>query len=108
MSLQSGVKNSTEETAEALEVKAVLNRVQRWDVCVCRSVAMGKDKEGRATPSIHVRLSAREGSRPKCPRCQRRCPEHGVHVESLPWSNGKSPVSIAMMLFLATWARRLS
>lgn len=36
------------------------------------------------------------------------CPEHGVIVEHLPWSHGKSPVSKAMMGFLATWARRLS
>ena len=140
LSLQSGVKNNTEEPTKRLEMKAVLNRVQRWDGFVCRSVAMVEDEEGRAAPSIHVRFSAREGSRPKCPRCQRRCPgydqlpprcwafvplwglavwlvcaprrvrcpEHGVHVESLPWSDGKSPVSIPMMLFLATWARRLS
>ena len=26
-----------------------------------------------------------------------RCPEHGVHVESLPWSDGKSPVSIVFL-----------
>jgi transposase len=37
-----------------------------------------------------------------------QCPEHGVVVEELPWSDGKSPVSIPMMLFLARWARRLS
>lgn len=33
------------------------------------------------------------------------CPEHGVIVEYLPWSKGKSPVTTAMMSFLATWAR---
>lgn len=36
------------------------------------------------------------------------CPEHGVVVEHVPWSTGKSPVTTAMMAFLATWARRLS
>ena len=35
-------------------------------------------------------------------------PEHGVVVEHIPWSNGKSPVTTAMMGFLATWARRRS
>lgn len=37
-----------------------------------------------------------------------RCLEHGVIVEHVPWSAGKSPVSIALMIFLAQWARRLS
>jgi transposase len=37
-----------------------------------------------------------------------QCDEHGVVVEYLPWSNGKSPMTTAMMAFLATLARRLS
>lgn len=36
------------------------------------------------------------------------CAEHGVAVEHIPWSRGKSPVTTAMMGFLARWARRLS
>ena len=36
------------------------------------------------------------------------CSEHGIGVEHLPWSAGKRPVTLAMMCFLATWARRLS
>jgi transposase len=36
------------------------------------------------------------------------CAEHGVVVEHLPWSDGKRPVTLAMMGFLARWARRLS
>lgn len=36
------------------------------------------------------------------------CPEHGVVVEHLPWNQGKRPVTLAMMGFLARWARRLS
>ena len=36
------------------------------------------------------------------------CPAHGVVVEHLPWSDGKRPVTCAMMGFLARWARRLS
>ncbi len=36
------------------------------------------------------------------------CPEHGVVVEHIPWSEGKRPVTTAMMCFLARWARRLS
>ncbi len=37
-----------------------------------------------------------------------QCPEHGVVVESLPWSDGKRPLTFALMGFLARWARRLS
>jgi transposase len=36
------------------------------------------------------------------------CPQHGVVVEHLPWSAGKRPLTLAMMGFLALWARRLS
>ncbi len=36
------------------------------------------------------------------------CPEHGVVVEHVPWSDGKRPITIAMMCFLSRWARRLS
>lgn len=37
-----------------------------------------------------------------------QCPEHGVVVEHVPWSDGKRPVTLAMMCFLSRWARRLS
>ena len=37
-----------------------------------------------------------------------QCGEHGVVVEHIPWSDGKRPLTIAMMGFLARWARRLS
>jgi transposase len=37
-----------------------------------------------------------------------QCSEHGVVVEWIPWSDGKRPVTIAMMWFLAQWARRMS
>ncbi len=36
------------------------------------------------------------------------CPEHGVVVEHMPWSEGKRPITTAMMGFLARWARHLS
>ena len=36
------------------------------------------------------------------------CAEHGVHVERMPWNEGKRPWTQAMMVFLARWARRLS
>jgi len=36
------------------------------------------------------------------------CPEHGVVIEAIPWSEGKRPLTRAMMVFLARWGRRLS
>jgi transposase len=36
------------------------------------------------------------------------CPVHGVVTEHLPWSEGKRPFTVALMVFLALWARRLS
>ncbi len=36
------------------------------------------------------------------------CPQHGVVVEALPWNQGQRQVTLAMMVFLARWARRLS
>jgi transposase len=36
------------------------------------------------------------------------CPKHGVVIEHVPWSEGKRPVTLAMMCFLSRWARRLS
>ena len=37
-----------------------------------------------------------------------QCAEHGVVEEHIPWSEGKRPVTRAMMGLLACWARRLS
>jgi transposase len=37
-----------------------------------------------------------------------QCLEHGVVVEYIPWSDGKRPLTLAMMGFLARWARHLS
>lgn len=70
------------------------------------------------------------GIRGRCSRCQRLaaglrpfegaalavcaalgrvvCAEPGALVEHLPWGAGKRPVIVAMMAFLARWARRIS
>jgi len=37
-----------------------------------------------------------------------QCAEHGVVVEHIPWSEGKRPITRAMMSFLARWGRHLS
>src|SRR5260370_35321547 len=33
------------------------------------------------------------------------CGEHGVVAEHIPWSEGKRPITLAMMGFLGQWAR---
>lgn len=41
-----------------------------------------------------------------CPR-RVRCPEHGIHVEQIPWSVGKKPVSFPLITVLGFWSRLL-
>ena len=36
------------------------------------------------------------------------CRDCGIHVEAMPWAQGKSSMTAVYMSFLATWARRLS
>jgi transposase len=36
------------------------------------------------------------------------CTTCGVHVEAIPWSAGKSPISVPLVVMLATWARLLA
>jgi len=120
-----------------LEVKTVLNRIQHFvgfvyqDVRLCSS--RGKLRiEARIEPHGGMRARCSECRRPApgydrlperwwlfvslwggvtwflyAPR-RVECPEHGVVVEHIPWSEGKRPITTAMMGFLARWARHLS
>jgi len=120
-----------------LEVKTVLNRIQHFvgfvyqDVRLCR--CRGKLRiEARIEPHEGRRARCSECRRPApgydrlperwwlfvplwgivtgflyAPR-RVECPEHGVVVEHIPWSEGKRPITTAMMGFLARWARHLS
>lgn len=36
------------------------------------------------------------------------CKAHGIHVESVPWAEGKERLTKSYQLFLASWAKRLS
>jgi transposase len=36
------------------------------------------------------------------------CPDCGVRVEKIPWAQGNSPMTTAMICFLGTWAKRMS
>ncbi len=123
--------------ATQLEVKTVLNHIQRFVGFVYQSVQMrGSGGSFRVEVKIepHQRIRGRCAtclvSRPGYDRLEERrwlfvplwgiivhffyaprrveCPEHGIGVEHIPWSQGKRPVTTAMMGFLARWARRLS
>jgi transposase len=132
---ESGVKNEIPTTQ--LEVKTVLNRIQRFVGFIYQSIRL---RGSGSTLRIEVQIEAHRGIRGKCATCLKPCPgydqlperrwlfvplwgiicyffysprrvkcaEHGVAVEHIPWSAGKRPVTTAMMGFLARWARRLS
>jgi transposase len=129
------VKNNPPTTQ--LEVKTLLNRVQHFVGFVYRSVCLrgeGRDLRIEVQIEPHAGVHRRCGAcRRVCPGydvlaarrwlfvplwnlavyfcyAPRRvqCPTHGVVVEHLPWSEGKRPLTTAMMAFLARWARHLS
>jgi transposase len=134
-SQESGLKNNKPTTQ--LEVKAVLNHIQRFVGFVYQSVRM---LGSGCTLRLEVKIEPHRGIRGKCASClkpspgydrveERRwlfipmwgiivhffyaprrveCAEQGVAGEHIPWSQGKRPVTTAMMGFLARWARRLS
>jgi len=120
-----------------LEVKTLLNRIQRFVGFIYRSIRL---RGSGGSQRIEVRIEPHQGIRGKCATCLMSCPgydllperrwlfpplwgigvhffytprrvecaAHGVGVEHIPWSQGKRPVTTAMMVFLARWARRLS
>jgi transposase len=133
-SQESGVKN---KPTTQLEVKTVLNRIQPFVGFVYSSIRLrGSGGSLRIEAQIQPHRGIR-GKCATCLKAspgydqlpERRwlfvplwgiifhffyhprrveCAEHGVGVEHIPWSQGKRPVTTAMMGFLARWARRLS
>ena len=121
-----------------LEVKTLLNRIQHFagfvyqDIRLCCPGGRLRCIEIRLQPHQSLRGKCSECRQPapgydRLPQrpwlfvplwgiktyflyAPRRveCPAHGVVVEHLPWSQGKRPITLAMMGFLARWARRLS
>ncbi len=127
-----------ERSAIQLQVKTILNRIQAFvgfvyqDVRLCAGLGNAEQIEITVVPhgGIRGRCSACRRPAPGYDRLPERrwlfvplwgiptwfryaprrveCAEHGVAVEYIPWSDGKRPVTCAMMGFLARWARRLS
>ena len=121
-----------------LEVKTVLNRIQHFAGFVYQDIRWGCSTRGRLRVDVRIEPHQGIGAKcsqcrkpaPGYDRLAERpwlfvplwgiktlfyyaprrvqCPEHGVVVEHIPWSDGKRPVTIAMMCFLSRWARRLS
>jgi transposase len=121
-----------------LEVKTILNRIQHWAGFVYQEVRLRSERgrprhiEIRLEPHQGIRGKCSECLQPtpgydRLPErwwlfvplwgiktyflyAPRRvaCPAHGVVVEHIPWSQGKRPITTAMMGFLARWARHLS
>jgi len=120
-----------------MQVKTILNRVQKFKSFVYRSVRWsGSESESE----LEVEVVERANSRPVCSGCGRHgpgydrqpkrrfefvplwgikvflvyaprrveCPSCGVRVEQMPWAMGKRPLTKAYGWFLAEWARRLS
>ena len=120
-----------------LEVKTLLNRIQHFVGFVYREVRLCAPRgqlriEVRIAPHRSLRGKCSECRQPApgydrlperswlfvplwgintwffyAPR-RVECAAHGVVVEHIPWSEGKRPVTRAMMCFLSRWARRLS
>jgi transposase len=118
-----------------MQIRTVLNRVVKYKGFVFEKDEWGEDKK---TIEVFVRPRRRSrGCCSRCGRpavgydhleerrfsflplwlftvvlvyTMRRvqCPTHGVVVETVPWANGKSCLTMIFSLFLARWAKRLS
>jgi transposase len=121
-----------------LEVKTILNRIQHFAGFIYQEIRLCRSARGRLHIDVHiVPHQGMRGKCSQCRKpapgydqlpqrpwlfvplwgiqtfflyAPRRvqCPEHSVVVEHIPWSDGKRPVTIAMMCFLSRWARKLS
>lgn len=120
-----------------LEVKTILNRIQHFVGFVYKEVRLSSPRgklriEVAVEPHRGIRGKCSKCRRPApgydqlserwwlfiplwgiktyfhyAPR-RVKCAQHGVIVEHIPWSDGKRPITTAMMGFLARWARHLS
>jgi transposase len=134
---ESGVEKTKPKPTTQLEVKTLLNRIQHFVGFVYHRIRMrGSGSSLRIEVQIQphggIRGKCASCLEP-CPGYDRlaercwlfvplwgiivhffyaprrvQCPQHGIGVEHIPWSQGKRPVTTAMMGFLARWARRLS
>ena len=113
-----------------MQLKSILNRVQRYKSFVYKKVTW---VEGVSEPTLEVRIEPRANGRPLCSGCGRLptrrfqfvplwgiavffvyarrrvdCPCCGVTAERVPWARGKSRLTTSFRWFLARWAKRWS
>lgn len=118
-----------------MQVKSILNRLQRMPGFVYEEVVWSKDGQGL---DVHVR--ARKGSRGMCSACGSKaagydylgtrryafvplwqlpvtlvyrvrrvnCKRCGIRAEKVPWAEGKNHACTTYLWFLAVWAGRMS
>ena len=91
---------------ERIEIRLQAHRCMRAKCSECRQPAPGYDQ----LPERRWLFVPLWGLKTYFYYPPRRveCARHGVVVEHIPWNEGKRPVTVAMMCFLANWARRLS
>ena len=92
--------------APTIEVQVEPHAQSRPRCCRCQELCPGYDmlEERRWTSVPLWGIATEYVYRPRRVECR----VHGVVVEHIPWSEGKRPITRAMMGFLARWARRLS
>ena len=121
-----------------MQLKTILNRVQKFKSFVYAEARWGEQKAGRL--SLIIPVTARANSHPVCGGCGKAGPGYdtlrarqfefipvwnitvffqyaarrvdcgrcGVTAEQLPWACGKRTTTRTYMQFLAHWARKLS
>lgn len=87
-----------------VDVRAHKQRPAKCSKCLCSAPGYDRlePREWLAIPILGIKVVLRNTPR------RVTCPTHGVIVEHMPWNEGKHPLSVTMMVFLAQWARRLS
>jgi transposase len=120
-----------------MQVKTILNRIQKQRGFVYGDVRLEEQRDGLA---LTVDLYPHARNRPQCAGCRQRgpqydrlvprrfefvplwglrvffrymmrrvdCPRCGVTVEQVPWADGKHQLTTTYLWFLARWAKRLS
>ena len=120
-----------------MQVKTILNRVQKFQSFVYGKTEFAKTKRGTV---LEVEIRPRANSQPVCSGCGKKrpgydtlsvrrfefipfwgilvfflyarrrvdCPACGVKVESIPWVKGHGRLTTAYAWFLAAWAKRMS
>lgn len=128
-------KNQRSQTEDGMQLKSILNSVEKIPGFVFKQCRWSDDGE-----TIEVVIEPRKNSRARCSRCERpaalydrqaerafdyvplwqipvvllyrmrrvKCRTCGVRIERVPWATGKSRLTTTYLWFLAIWASRLS